>query len=756
MIQDENELLLDDDADELQEESKLAKWKNPPKLDDLKTDLTTAQSDHDRHKVKVNVWLDNLNITGTAKLDNGKSRSNIVPKLIRKQAEWRYAALTEPFLSTDDLFNTDPITFEDKKAAVQNGLVLNNQFNTKIDKVKFIDEYIRTAVDEGTVVVRTGWDYEEEVVEEEVQDFEYKPSQDPNYLQQLQALAQGKQDDPINFKETVPQEFQQALDMSMQYGTPMFPQNIGSHIERNIKVIKNCPTVEVCNYNDVIVDPSCRGNTDKAQFIIFRFETSKSELEKDGIYSNLDDIETDTTTNLSQDNYYREQYSFSFKDKPRQKVVAYEYWGFWDIDGSGIVKPIVVTWVGNTIIRQEENPFPDKKLPFVIVQYLPIRKAVYGEPDGELLEDNQKIIGAVTRGMIDIMGRSANAQQGISKDALDVVNKRKFDQGKDYEFNPGRHPSEAFYMHTYPEIPQSAQYMINMQNMEAESITGVKSFSQGIGGQSLGNVAVGVRGALDAASKRELGILRRLAQGVIQIGRKFISMNSEFLSEEEVIRITNEEFVTVRRDDLAGNIDISLTISTAEADEQKAQELSFMLQTMGNTMPQDFSQMLLVEIAKLRKMPDLAKKIEKYQPEPPQPDPLVQAQIQLIQAQMQEIQAKVAEHQAQTELEYAKIAVEQAKAKQMNSLADKTDLDFVNDESGVSHQRAIETVQAQAKGNIALEQAKHQQRIEKGLLDHELNKDLESSKHQMNLQNKILDHASSMDQISAKPKPGVK
>jgi hypothetical protein len=36
----------------------------------------------------------------------------------------------------------------------------------------------------------------------------------------------------------------------------------------------------------------------------------------------------------------------------------------------------------------EENPFPDKKLPFISVQYLPTRKSIYGEPDGALLEDN--------------------------------------------------------------------------------------------------------------------------------------------------------------------------------------------------------------------------------------------------------------------------------------------------------------------------------------------------------------------------------
>ena len=37
--------------------------------------------------------------------------------------------------------------------------------------------------------------------------------------------------------------------------------------------------------------------------------------------------------------------------------------------------------------------------------------------------------------MIDIIGRSANGQMGIRKDALDVTNARKFEQGADYKFN---------------------------------------------------------------------------------------------------------------------------------------------------------------------------------------------------------------------------------------------------------------------------------------------------------------------------------
>jgi hypothetical protein len=729
-------------------------WKNPPKLDDLKNDLLSAQSDHDKQVAKINTWLDNLNITGSAKVNNGKNRSNVVPKLIRKQAEWRYSALTEAFLSTEDLFNTDPVTFEDRKAAVQNGLVLNNQFNTKLNKTALVDEAVRTFVDEGTLIGRIGWEYQEEIVEEVINDYEFIPSNDPEYIQKLQELIQGKQDDPINFQQTVPEEFQQAVELSLQNNVPIYPNLIGSHIEKNVKVIKNQPTVKICEYQDIIIDPSCRGDLDKANFIIYKFETSLSELKKEGKYSNLEAIEPSDALPLHDDSYRKESYTFQFKDKPRQKLTAYEYWGYWDINGDDLVKPIVVTWINNTIIRMEENPFPFKSLPFEIAQYLPVRKNCYGEPDGSLLEDNQKIIGAITRGMIDLMGRSANAQQGISKDALDPVNKKKFKSGDDYEFNPNKHPSEAFFMHQYPEIPKSAEYMINFQNFEAESLTGVKSFNQGVSSQSLGDVAAGIRGALDAASKRELGILRRLADWFIRIGRKFVAMNAEWLSEEEVIRITNEEFVTIRRDDLAGNIDIKLTISTAEADEQKAQELSFMLQTMGNTMPQDFSQMILVEIARLRKMPDLAKKIEKYVPQPdPMQQQMQQLQMQLLQAQIAAEQAKAAENQAQAMLQQAQAQMLGYKAENTKAQTDKTNLDFVEQESGIAHQRAIETAQAQAQGNMQLEAQKHQQAIEKDLLKHSLDKDLEATKDEMNTKNKMMDHISSMEQIKAKPQP---
>ncbi|RLA03119.1 MAG: chromosome partitioning protein ParB, partial [Gammaproteobacteria bacterium] len=602
-------------------------WANPPTVADLKQDLTESSSDHDSHVIDVDKWLNNLNIEGSAKKKKVKGRSSIQPKLIRKQAEWRYAALSEPFLSTNDLFNTAPVTYEDKKSSIQNGLVLNNQFNTKLQKVKFIDELVRTVVDEGTAVVRTGWDYEDESYMEEVPDYQFVPTTDPAVLQQYQQIQQIMQSNNPAEMEKIDPVMVQAVQMSQQTGIPVAPIQVGSHMEEKTRIIKNQPTIEICNYNNVIIDPTCMGDMDKAEFVIYSFETNLSELRKDKRYKNLELINTTNNSVLNEpDHASDDDTSFTFNDDPRKKFVAYEYWGYWDVNGTGIVEPFVATWVGSVMVRMEDNPFPDKKLPFTTMQYLPVRREIYGEPDGELLIDNQDVVGAVTRGMIDVMGRSANGQMGSRKDALDVTNKRKFDRGLDYEFNAQVDPRQAFYMHTFPEIPQSAGLMLQLQNQEAESLSGVKAFSQGINSRSLGDNVGGIKSAMDATAKREMAILRRVAEGVVQVGRKIVSMNAEFLSDKEVIRVTNEEFIEVRRDDLAGNFDLTLTISTPEADNEKAQELSFMLQTLGPNQDPELTKMIQVEIARLRNMPDLARQIETYEP---QPDPIEQEKRQL-------------------------------------------------------------------------------------------------------------------------------
>jgi len=652
-------------------------WKNIPTLKDLKDNLTEATPSHNNHVSTVNEYISTLRGELRAKIMEG--RSKVQPKLVRKQGEWRYSALEEPFLSTSDMFKVSPVTYADVESARQNGLILNKQFRVDIPKVKLINKLVRTAVNTGTVIIKLGWETEKDTVIEEVPVFTKSLEETYEVLAQMVQAGQISEEESIQILES---------------GQPI---QIGVESVEIEKEVINRPVVQIRDSRNVIIDPSCEGDIDNAQFIIDKFTTDLSSLKKDGRYHNLDKIEeknyATTDDTYYHDNDYKSDPSFRFTDKPRKKLVAYEYWGYWDIDDSGIVKPIVATWVGDTIIRLEENPFPDKKLPFVVIQYLPPdNETIYGDSDASLLKDNQDIIGAVSRATIDLIGRSANAQRGVRKDLLDPINRDKFNKGLDYEFNPVNNPKDAIVTSKLPEIPRSALEVIQLQNNEAEALTGVKAFTGGISGDALGSSVGGVRSALDATAKRELGILRRLSEGMKQVGRKIIIMNAVWLADEEVIRITDSEFVNIKRSALAGNFDLSLEVSTAEMDNQKAGELSFMLQTTGNTLPFDITKIILCKIADLRKLPDLSKMIQEYTP---QPDPFVQEknrlEIELLKAQINNENAKAQENIVDVQLKAAKTQAELAKARLSGSKADEVDLNYLEQSSGLKQERALES-----------------------------------------------------------------
>lgn len=686
---------------------------------DLKRDKQDAIPVHQAQISQIDTWLDNLHVRNKAKPPVIAGRSSIAPRLIRKQAEWRYSALSEPFLATPDLFTVAPVSWEDREAAKQNQVLLNSQFRTCLNLVNFIDEYVRTCVDEGTVICKTGWEYKEEKREVEEDVFNYIT--DPGFGETIEHIAQMELESPSEFM-ALPDELKIALETSREQQAYVRPVPTGEKMTvTKTKVLYNRPTVEVCDYRNLIIDPSCKGDLTKAKFIIHTWETSLAELKADGRYTNLDYVLIDNNSIYSESDHSSDLTTsgFNFNDNPRKRIVINEYWGFYDTEGDDVLRPIVAAWVGDVMIRLEDNPFPDQALPFVSSQYLPVRKQIYGEPDGALLEEHQKVMGAVTRGMVDILGRSANGQMGMAKNMLDAGNRRKWENGENYMFNPGTDPRQGVYMHTFSEIPQAAQFLLSQQGMEAESLTGVKSFQQGISSASLGQVAAGIRGALDAASKRELGILRRISQGIIGIARKWIAMNAVFLSDIEVVRITNEEFVAVKKDDLPGNFDLKLGISTAEEDDNKAQQLAFMLQTTAQSMDPVLVRMILADIASLRKMPDLAKRIETFEP---QPDPMQQKiqelEIKKLEAEIAKLMAETTKLQSGANLDVAKAGTEQARANHLAADADLKNLDYVEQESGVTQERELQKQGAQARAQTFLKLANRD--LEQQKLDNEL------------------------------------
>lgn len=624
-------------------------------LKNLKADMKEAERLQREWFIKREEWSSQTEGAPYGNEVDGKSK--IVSKDIKKQREWMIPSITDPFLSTSDVIKCNPVTYEDAKAARQNELLLNTQFCRKFNRYNFIMKATKVLVTEGSVVIQTGWDYEEEEVEAEVE--------------------------VVNTDENG-REF------------------VDTEISMQTNVIRNQPTAVVCRNEDIFIDPTCMDDMDKCQFVIHRYESSLNALKQDGRYENLDKVEA-AQYNLTNDPQYlrEDQTYFEFKDKPRKKFVVHEYWGNYDIDGDGIAEPIVCAWVGNTLIRLESNPYPDKKPPFIIVPFSAVPFHMFGEALAETIGDNQKIKTAITRGMVDNMAKSNNAVVATRKGALDPVNRKKFLKGENFEFNgtPG-----DFWQGSYNQLPSSAFDMLNLQNNEIESQTGVKSFSGGISGNALGSTATGARGALDATATRRLNLVRNMSENMIKpIMRKWMAYNAEFLEEEEVIRITNDEYVPIRRDDLAGKIDIDISISTSEDNAAKSQELSFLLQTVGPNEDPSIRREIMAQIMDLMRMPEQAKKIRDYQP---QPDPVQQKmqelQIAKLEAEIEKIKADAAnklassvENEADRDEKLAQAELKRAQARKLLSEADNLDIDFLKKDEMIDEQTANERDQMQ-------------------------------------------------------------
>lgn len=710
-------------------------------LKNLKADFEASKRLKSRNDSKINTWRREYN--GELYGNEKKNRSKFVYRLIKKQSEWQHAGLVDPFVSTPDIIRAKPVTWEDKEVSPKIEILLNTQFCRQFDRFNFMNKAIKVLDQEGTVVIRTGWEYKEKVIKEQI--FEEQPNPEFVMLQEQAMAIQSNLEQIAPMVERAKNDLamleQQGLSVdqavasgvidpqvvagtqqmmaeaanleqqlqAIQEQLQSIPQTIEvPRIIERLKPVCNRPTAMVCRNEDIFIDPTCQDNMDNCQFVIYRYETDMTTLKRAGVYKNLDKVshtlrDSEYVSKTRDDEGYDS--SFEFSDIARKKVVVHEYWGNYDIDGDGEAEAIVCTWVNDVIIQLRDNPFPDKQPPFIVVPFNSIPFSLYGESNAELLSDTQKIQTAIIRGLIDNMAMSNNGQKGVRNGALDEYNRVKFLNGENFEFNGT--PND-FYDGHFNEFPSSTFNMLQMLNAEAESITGVKNFYQGMHSNSLGSTATATTAIMDSAAARRLNIVRNIAENMIKpILRKWLAYDAEFLDEETQYRITNEEFIWLKRDDLGARIDIDLAISTSEDNKATASELSFLLQTIGPSEDPNLRKMIIADICDLYKKPELAKSIREYQP---QPDPLAQRlqelQIQMLEAQIENERAKGGRAEIDSRLKEAKTKTELAKAANIESNTDSTDLDYLQKFYGVNEK-------AKQANALEMEAAKHKFNMDK-------------------------------------------
>ena len=604
-------------------------WKNVPPIDVLKEEIQDGEKELAYQLTKIQEWHSYRD--GEINFVTNDSKSRFVYRLVKKQATWQYPNLESAFLSDDKLLLLSDSMPMNRSALFQMQDLLNYQFTKENNVVDFINRFVRKTVDDGTCIIKLSWDRLTKKRETIIPIDDYEETDNI-----IDIVSENNGDGTM----TVLQEF----------------------------ILKNQPIYEFCDIENIVIDPNCKGNISKARYVLHRFESTLSELKQDGRYSNLNKLTVGDLETIPED-YNRLSSletlaSNGISHIPNKTLIVNEYWGYYDIDGDGISEPVIVSWVNNTILRMEENPYPLQELPFVLVQCLINTDSVYGDSPTELIKDNQDIISATLRGSIDLFAQKAIGQKITRKGAFDLINKELLQAGEHCEVNAEHDPATAVFTTNYDDIPQTVPYFINFFNQEAESLTGIKAFStNGISGDSMGSTATGVRSAVDAISKREASILRTMANGIIELAIKTARLDIELLSDEEIMLKTGTDEMVIPRDQYQPFFGMTIDISTPQVRLSKADRLAFLLQTVGNNMDEKERRLYQAQISRLEGSETMAKDIIEFEPEP---NPL---QEKIQQLEIQEKEAKIKREEAMANYYIAM-------AKQAGSDKDLKDLEF--------------------------------------------------------------------------------
>ncbi len=703
-------------------QEKFTNWKNEPKFTDLEKDKINGSSANSTLRERL-LTYDLIRSGGKEITKTAPGKSTTRPKLVRKQNEYKYAALEDAILGSKDLFTIDGVGEEDSASAAQNQVMLNYQFRNKIQIQKLIEKAVRNAVDKGTVICKVGWktEYGKVIVDEER----------PVYANAKQSLMLMKQQ--VQSGQMTEAQMIAMIETAepMQIGTKIV------QVEKE-KLIENHPTIEVRNIANIIIDPTCEGDITKAAFLIEEYPVSLSDLKKEefkereieeettdetgnkvvtklkestGIYKNLDMLDGEEEFQYSEHHGQTAQ-SSKLEGKARKKLKAYDYWGFWDINDDGNVVPIVATWVGKVLVRLEENPFPHRKIPYVSAQYMPVDNEVFGEPDAILLEENQEAVGKTTRAIQDIMANEAVGQEFIDESLFpSPVERENYKQGRTVFFRSGVDPKRAIYKNNVTPPSHFALQWIQSQIQDAESMSGtILSTTSG------SNQSVNSQKRIDSSnSKRESSVLRRITAMLVDAAKLILPMNAVYLSEEEVVRNTNREYVKIKRDDLAGSHDITIDIQTPEVNNAIAQDLGMILQTGQQTLPPPVTMKIWSRILKLKGQYDLSRELEVYQPEPdPKQQMLMDMQIEeqrlkieKAKKDIEEVDSRIHERvsrvienekdvdnkQSQNLLRQQQAAESAARTEKLKAETDHLDKNFVDEMTGNKRARELEDKQ---------------------------------------------------------------
>jgi hypothetical protein len=614
----------------MQQEPRMKDMKQDGKsiLADCQTNYKSSLVSKNKVDSTIRSWIKSYK--GDAYGNEVKGRSSLVMKDVKKAIKAMSPSIVEPFMASQTMVQAKPVRVGMEAEANYESDILNYQFNNQFDKLEFFTSLSNILPKEGTIFVRTGWDFKEEVKRKTMKGVS---DQDVAALQQVS----GDQVKDIKGNKNG------SYDVT---------------IVKRVTTINN-PTAKICKNESITTDPTAE-SFKESKFITYEYEKSISDVRKEKNIYDYQEItdaliaqattsrypETALGGQRAQDNYNSGvDYNFNFAEKSSKKIRIIEYWGEYDIDGTGINKQIVCAWIKGTdfILRLDENPYPDNAIPFVSCQFGFEPFTLWGNGVADSIGENQQIHTAIMRGFIDNMSLSNNGQKFFQKGAIDYVNMGKLARGEKYiEMNS----IEGFKDGSYNQLPPSSVQVYDMISADTDLLTGTSKNMDGIDQATIGRTAAGVNQVMSAAQRHMILIVRTISEMMKDLFSKWSSYNSVFLDKEQAFEIAGT-LVPIDKSKVTGNIRIELNVNVDSMNTQKIQQINMLLQQseqLQGQVPPNVVPMLIAEIFEGFGKYEEAKAIREYKPAP---DP-VQQQMQQLELALK--QAEVEKIKAQTQL----------------------------------------------------------------------------------------------------------
>jgi hypothetical protein len=620
-------------------------------LKDLQSNYKASLSSKNRVDSNIQKWLKAYN--GQPYGNEVKGRSSIVVKDVKKAIKKMSPSIIEPFISTDTLVRCKGTTVGAENQASYTSDILNYQYNNEFDKLEFITSISTILPKEGTVFVRTGWDFKEDVKKKRVTGITQEE------FAMLQSMSSSVEKVEPNNDGTVDATF----------------------VSR--KRVSNKPTAKICKNEAITTDPTAE-SFKESKFITYEYEKSYSDIKKESNIYDYQEITLALLESLStspypetalggqraMDNYQSGvDYNFRFTDNASKKIRIIEYWGEYDINGDGINEQIVCAWVKGTdiILRLDENPYPDNAIPFVSCQFNFEPFTLWGNGLADIIGDHQQIHTAIMRGFIDNMSLANNGQKFFQKGAIDYVNLGKLSRGEKYiELNNLNGMTDG----SYNQIPSAAFQVYDMISSDSDMHAGVSNNMDGIDSATIGRTASGVNMVMSAAQRHMMIIVKVISDMFKDIFSKWAAYNAAFLDHDQAVEIAGE-VVQINKADLLDSVRIEMNVNVDAMNTQKISQLNMLLQQAGQlqgNIPPMVVPMLVAEFFEGLGKYEAAEEIRQYQP---QPDPMQQ---QMQQLEMQKLQLENQLLQAQAQLALSKANEANSGASLKESQVDHTDM----------------------------------------------------------------------------------